>query len=459
MKVKHIITTSGIILGGLAAVQGASAVVKYTGSSEVQFTFAPTLSLALTGDDFQIDELFPGNSDISNEVTATVSTNSVAGYELSATVGNDTTYNSTALMTVGGDTIAMVSGNALTSGTWGYTLDNGTTYGALSRSTDTILNKTTDVSGTAATGYTGTSSTSMKIGAYAASDQVPGVYNNIVNFKAVANQLITCDTTITGNMQDFDPCPDIAIGTTGTLTDARDSKSYTVAKLDDGNWWMTTNLDLAGGTEIESTKSDVPANYTLDTSAGFQSGNRLPASSTTFSDDTQAYVNNSNSTTCGDNSPCYSYYSWIAATAGSGSSASPDDGGRAAYSICPKGWKLPSATTEGVGRDTNNGYTGGDFYKLAIQYGMATGNYYESPDNAPTFYSQAGPGTTPNFLLAGDYYSGSFGNGDFLGSYWSSSSRSSTNAYYLFFDSSFVYSPDSTVRNSGFPVRCLFAGS
>lgn len=234
MKVKHIITTGGIILGGLAAVQGASAVVKYTGSSEVQFTFAPTLSLALTGDDFQIDELFPGNSSISNEVTATVTTNSAAGYELSATVGNDTTYNSTALMTVGGDTIAMVSGNALTSGTWGYTLDNGTTYGALSRSTDTILNKTTDISGTAATGYTGTSSTSMKIGAYAASDQVPGVYNNIVNFKVVSNVATHTVTLAAGTN-----VASVVLGESGTSGNYAEGNSVGIAAICDSGYVFT----------------------------------------------------------------------------------------------------------------------------------------------------------------------------------------------------------------------------
>ena len=33
----------------------------------------------------------------------------------------------------------MGSGTALTGGTWGYTLDDGTTYGALSNITPTVL--------------------------------------------------------------------------------------------------------------------------------------------------------------------------------------------------------------------------------------------------------------------------------------------------------------------------------
>ena len=64
-----------------------------------------------------------------------------------------------------------------------------------------------------------------------------------------------------------------------------------------------------------------------------------------ISDNTQAYVYNTrNSTDNCDNPGCYSYYSWHAATAGSGvdiTTANTD----APYSICPKGWKLPNATS------------------------------------------------------------------------------------------------------------------
>lgn len=265
MKVKRIITTGGIILGGLITTQAASAAITYQGSSDVQFTFAPSLALALTGGDFIITELFPGNSDISNEVTATVSTNSVAGYELSATVGNDTNYNSTALVTAGGDTIAMMgSGTSLTSGTWGYTLNNGSTYGALSRSTDTILNKTTDISGTPATGYTGTNSTSMKIGAYAAVDQTPGVYHNVVNFKVVSNVATHTVTLAKGNN-----VSSVTLDGSGTSGDYTSGTAVSIAATcktghNFVNWALSNDYGTIANANLASTTFNVgPGNVTI----------------------------------------------------------------------------------------------------------------------------------------------------------------------------------------------------
>ena len=239
-------------------------------------------------------------------------------------------------------------------------------------------------------------------------------------------------------------------GDTTTLPDARDGQEYTVAKLADGKYWMTTNLNLAGGTTLNASDSNVPSDnyYTL------------PASSTSgFSDDTTAYVYNSGNTTSSCSSPgCYSYYSWLAATAGgndSSGNAVSRNGYNAAYSICPKGWKLPtSTTTSNASATTSPNWKTGDWYALATAYGAnLESNYYE---NAATFYNNAGPGTTPNFLLAGYYLSGSFNSGGSRGLYWSSTAYSSTYAYYLNFDSGYVYSADYGSRRSGYSVRCVY---
>ena len=180
MKAKRIlITTCGIILSGLVVATGASAVT-FEGSSDVQFTFNPVLSLSLSADGFLIDNLVPGASGISNEVTATVSSNGSAGYILSATVGDSTTYTTTDLKNATNNTIAMISsGTSLTSGTWGYTLNNGTDYGALAlyTGTGTVLRETSG---------SGETTTAMKIGAYAATSQATGEYRNVVNFSVVS---------------------------------------------------------------------------------------------------------------------------------------------------------------------------------------------------------------------------------------------------------------------------------
>ena len=251
-----------------------------------------------------------------------------------------------------------------------------------------------------------------------------------------------------------------------TLKDKRDEQSYTVSRLVGttaytgySQVWMTKNLNLAGGTALNSTTTDMPDNYTIPTTynsnpTGFGANNTLPASSTSgFSSDTTAYVYNSNRTDC--SSPgCYSYYSWTAATLGSGLSESGDGTDVTTASICPKGWRLPTSGNRTSGNANN--WKKGDFYKLATAYGAnLESNYYQ---NSGTFYNNAGPSTTvPNFLLAGVYNSGSFSDGGSGGIYWSSSSRSSTNAYYLYFDSGYVYSANSSYRRNGFSVRCVLA--
>ena len=244
-------------------------------------------------------------------------------------------------------------------------------------------------------------------------------------------------------------CSTVGIGETGTLIDSRDNQPYNIAKLADGKCWMTTNLNLAGGTTLTSDNTDIPNGYTLPTANNFQSGNRLPASTTVgFNDNTKAFVYNSNSTTCGNNSPCYSYYSWTAATLGSGLSISTENTD-APYSICPKGWRLPT-----TGSNTNGDWKRGDFYRLATNYGIdLSSDAYDNNSNA--FYNNAGPGTIPNFVLAGRYYGNSFHDGS-EGLYWSSTSGGDTSSARGFnFRSSTTSVSIGTTRYCGFSIRCL----
>ena len=269
-------------------------------------------------------------------------------------------------------------------------------------------------------------------------------------------------------IQNLDP----TLCTTSTsleVTDSRDGNKYTIQRLADGKCWMTSNLNLAGGTALYSDDSNVAdANtkasgnpyYTLPASTAIYSGTSVPSDQ--FSNDSTAYVFNTgnNTTTCSSSTPCNSYYSWLAATAGgkdSSGNAVSTRGYNAAYSICPKGWRLPTSTTSNASPTTSPNWKTGDWYALATAYGAnLESNYYES---AGTFYTNAGPGTTPNFLLAGYYYSGSFNNGGSYGYYWSSTSYSSTSAYSLIFSSSSVLSADYYNRRGGFSVRCVLDDS
>ena len=203
-------------------------------------------------------------------------------------------------------------------------------------------------------------------------------------------------------------------GTSYTIKDSRDEQEYTVAKLFDGNIWMTKNLNLVGGTTLTPADSNV--------SAGCNLGNNctLPGSSTSgFSNDSTAYVYNSNSTTCGNNKPCYSYYSYVAATAGTGASMSSGD---ATSDICPAGWRLPTKS----------------------EYETLIGTY----DTGAKL-------TASPFLgvYAGYYYNSSFSEGGSYGFYWSSTANSNS-ASTMYFNSSNALI-DYNAKRYGFGVRCV----
>ena len=309
-----------------------------------------------------------------------------------------------------------------------------------------------------------------------------GDYTTTLNFSIIANVDSSASITNFTYMQDVANLSSterqavvdgMVESKTYTLKDSRDNQDYTIAKLKDGKVWMTKNLNLAGGTTLTSANTDMPSGYTLPTANGFQAGNKLPASAvkntndnnltdaTQFSDDAMAYVFNSgNTTNCGgngQNTPCSSYYSWIAATLGSGVDISTN-GTNAIASICPKGWRLPTSTTSNTSAVADNNWKTGDFYTLGIAYGASLeNNYYDdSATTGANFYNNAGPGAAaPDFLLIGNYYSGLFGYGGNYGLYWSSTSSSSTNAYNLHFSISNVDSAVSSDRRTGRAVRCI----
>ncbi|MBR3324107.1 hypothetical protein IKG24_01025 [Candidatus Saccharibacteria bacterium] len=232
------------------------------------------------------------------------------------------------------------------------------------------------------------------------------------NLSFTANGKVSCQSSISGTMQAFNPSNLCSTATSsGTLTDSRDNQTYTVAKIND-QWWMTKNLNLAGGTALTPADSNVSAGCNLGSNC------TLPTSSTSgFSNNSTAYVYNSGRTTCGNSSPCYSYYSYVAATAGTNPSS-----GDATSDICPKGWRLP---TRAEFNTLRSNYTTG----VALTASPFLGVY------------------------AGSYYKSSFYDGGLYGYYWSSTAGN-TAANRLYFDSS--NTDDSSVgKNNGYSIRCV----
>ena len=183
---------------------------------------------------------------------------------------------------------------------------------------------------------------------------------------------------------------------TKTLTDTRDNNTYTVSKLADGKCWMTQNLRI-GNMNINSTNSDVSSEYTV-------------------------YPSHIDSTHGG-------YYSWHVATAGSGYGTSSRQ--NAAYSICPKGWRLP------IGGSGNTNERWGLYSKYPSFAAMTSspvninlGGAYGS--------SLYGVGTRANYWAATNYDNGGLDRADNLG-----------------FENGNVYYEPASHKGNGYSVRCL----
>ena len=280
-------------------------------------------------------------------------------------------------------------------------------------------------------------------------------------------------------------CTDALENDTVRLQDKRDGKYYWIAKLPDGNCWMTQNLDLdLNGRTLKTTDSDVSSNWTFSGSwynsadqgstsysaiQGWDLGEYVKTSPTattsctSYSDLSEctsqftsvagktAYTTDVNGgklpaenvAVSGSNYDAHylvgNYYSWPAATAGSGNNVSSS--GDATDSICPANWRLP------LGSSTYN-ETPGSFYYLLNQYGLTS-----SPTSGNNNIA-----TSPLYFVRSGYvssYSSYLYNAGSNGSYWSGRADSSNRAYYLYFDSSSVIPLHITGRHYGYSVRCV----
>ena len=206
------------------------------------------------------------------------------------------------------------------------------------------------------------------------------------------------------------------------LIDSRDNKKYLVAKLADGECWMTQNLglDLSTGTTLTSSNTDLntmssytPARSTenIPNPVSSYSYGTLAAASNlqlSFEPLSQYYVGNGAYTKVGlkrSDSPTsdsdeylwqsagnlYSFYAFSAGTY-------PYDGVsgfRTQDTICPKGWTLP----EGQNLKDEQGNYLTD--RLPKSYYMLYGAY--SPNKDSTEYSEFTKSGIFRHVFAGDY--------------------------------------------------------
>ena len=213
-------------------------------------------------------------------------------------------------------------------------------------------------------------------------------------------------------MQDVtaDIVANTADGTTATLTDKRDEKTYTVAKIN-GALWMTQNLAVgcngSGSTYGSSVSSKSLTSSDSNVSTTWSTPTALLSASANSSS-TSGYT-----TAAMQCSSTYgAWYNYAAATAGTitGSSNST----AATYDICPAGWRLP----------TRSEFSGITSYSDA--FSPVTGGYY--------------------------YYGSLDGTG--YGTWWSATANATTSRYRLFWNGSSL-NTDGNSRYLGHYVRCV----
>ena len=178
----------------------------------------------------------------------------------------------------------------------------------------------------------------------------------------------------TNQMQDWSGCSGLKQNQITYLKDVRDDNTYKVAKLKDGKCWMVENLRLGGDEPITLTSenSDVSTNFELPGSnmKGFEFRHEYNQADIYIDPGTKE-----------GHEDFGGYYTWYAATAGTGTSEL-SHGENAASSICPKGWGLPT------------GGPSGEFTTLAQEYGIDATKWLKKP--------------VPGYVLSGSYGGGQY---------------------------------------------------
>ena len=244
-----------------------------------------------------------------------------------------------------------------------------------------------------------------------------------------------------GEMQTWSSCNELSIGDVVALTDNRDSNTYTIAKLQDGNCWMAENLRL------DPSKVTFTAANTNSPTSDFIAAAPHSATSTSLCNQDNSDcvnqiafdTNNINrklvaSPTANDSkSSWYSYgvwYNWYTATAGNGVRETLS--GSTTGDICPAGWRLPTSGSNGefsaLNRALNNGKTNSD----AI---------FRSYPN--------------NFVYSGDHNATNDGGRGAYSRYWSATAQNIDKSYRLGLTTSSVTPMNTWNKWDAFTVRCI----
>ena len=209
------------------------------------------------------------------------------------------------------------------------------------------------------------------------------------------------------------------------IVDSRDNRTYDISKMEDGNIWMTENLDLGREPLTYDLTSE---NTNLSTTVTAETFNSWKKTSGSATNDAGEYISN-NGTDAASGTPYATLYNYYAATAGTISGSTNSN--NAEYDICPAGWRLPT------------GGSAGEFKALHTEY------HSSAEMRAPVADGGAA------FALAGMFSNSSPNDRGSNGYYWSSVRNSDTKMYILYVYTSSINSTSSYIRSSGLSIRCV----
>jgi uncharacterized protein (TIGR02145 family) len=251
----------------------------------------------------------------------------------------------------------------------------------------------------------------------------------------------------------IDNCP-----TTQTMVvDARDNHTYWIRKIPGTGaggssdlCWMETNLAYAGGGT--NTYGDVKTLTTVNsgamgnTAANVRTNVTTPTGAPQFTT-SPTLPTTGNGADTGANGAQYGYhYNWCAAMGGPTVNPNACDltstsGTDPTASICPAGWRLPTAGANGTTAQNNNT---NEFWNL------------NSVVNSGSTASDAGLRTNWLGVYAGGVNTtGNFSNVGTYGYYWSSSIYNASASYNLNYNSTGVTPAVNLNKATGFSVRCV----
>ncbi len=210
-----------------------------------------------------------------------------------------------------------------------------------------------------------------------------------------------CLQDVTPSMKSSLPTADATTGTY-SLIDARDNQSYTVAKLADGNLWLTKNLNYGSSSDtlLTSHDTDLPSNRAF----------KAPASTTAFetiNNDT-TYISPKTLT----DSTYGGYYSFAAAIASTDAYSISNQ--NITTSICPKGWDLPTSSIYNHLRTAsgNTSYATMSAAPYSFKYaGYRNGTSFSGQTSSLRLW------TSTNYNSSTAYYTTAYGTASYSGNY------------------------------------------